>query len=163
MILDIGDFRGEASIPGMMPAMGSVGPNNGVVQANVREFIAKYEPKFLLMFYGWDADKADALEEYASLSSDRRTSRSRNRLLSALKEPLSYYVAFYYFRHCTVANTPIGGMVCQGENGVRNNTSAQTVRLWNDMADRCLEIYRNELREEPPLTEVFEHVNEMNL
>ena len=163
MIITTDDFRGEANIPGMAPALGTVGPANEVVRSRVQAFIDRYEPKFLRMFYGGDEGKATALLDYAGKPEAARTSRSRNALLEALKEPLARYVAFHFLRHCTIANTPIGGVVQQGENGRRDNTSELTLRLWNGMADDCLAVHESLVGGEIPQTEIFEHVNALNL
>lgn len=163
MIITTDDFKGEAGIPGMIPALGTVGPANEVMRSRVQAFIDRYEPKFLLMFYGGDAEAADALLEYAAKPESARTSRSRNALLEALKEPLARYVAFHFLRHCTVANTTIGGVAQQGENGRRDNTSELTLRLWNGMADDCRDIYSSLIGGSCPQTEIFEHVNALNL
>ena len=162
-ILDLNDFKAESAIPGLLPAVGGIGPANDAVRESVQAFIGKYEPMFLDRFYnGHEAERAE-IEAYAALPEESRKSRSKNRLLGLLKVPLSHYVAFYYFRHCTVRNTPIGGVVLQGENGSRNNTSTICVQLWNQMADLCLAIYAGTFCIAHPDTEVFRHVNDFNL
>lgn len=163
MILTIKDFKFEAAVPGLFPALGSVSPNNQVVQAKVNSFIEKYEPLFLYLFFDGNRERVSELENYHNLPTEEQTNEQNNRLLAALKEPLSYYVAFYYFRNCVTTNTPIGGVVMQGENGTRVSTCTLNVQLWNQMCLMNRQIYAEILEKSYPNTEIFKTVNDMNL
>ena len=163
MILTVNDFKDEAQIPGMFPAAGTASPNNLVVQERVQGFIAKYEPDFLLKFFNMDRGRAEALEEYSGRPEAERTDDLMNRLVEALKAPLSHYVAFHYLRHQTVTPTRIGGVVMQGENGRVTSNSSLCMLLWNQMREMCIAVYAELLGGEHPETEVFRMVNDLNL
>lgn len=163
MILTVNDFKDEAQIPGLVPSAGTASPNNIVVMERVEGFIAKYEPLFLLKFFGKDRERAEALEAYSGRPVAERTDDAANALLEALKAPLSHYVAFHYLRHGTVTPTRIGGVVMQGENGRVASNSSLCVLLWNQMCEMCIAVYAELLGGEHPETEVFRMVNDLNL
>lgn len=163
MILTVNDFKVEAQIPGMFPAAGTASPNNLVVQERVQGFIAKYEPDFLLKFFNMDRGRAEALEEYSGMPEAERTDDLMNRLVEALKAPLSHYVAFHYLRHQTVTPTRIGGVVMQGENGRVASNSSLCVLLWNQMCEMNIGIYEGILGGAVPATELFRMVTDTNL
>ncbi len=163
MILTINDFKAEAQIPGLVTSVGTAGPNNIVVRERVEAFIAKYEPDFLLKFFGGDRERADALEEYCGRPAEEKNDGQLNSLVEALKEPLSHYVAFHYLRHGTVSPTRIGGIVMQGENGRVASNSSLCVLLWNQMRGMNIRIYDDLLAEVFPMTEIFRTVTDTNL
>ena len=163
MILTIDDFKAEAQIPGLVPSAGTAAPNNIVVRERVEAFIAKYEPDFLLKFFGGDRERADALEEYCGRPEEERTDERLDALAMALKAPLSHYVAFHYLRHGTVSPTRIGGIVMQGENGRVAGNSSLCVLLWNQMRGMNIGIYNDLLVEAFPMTELFRTVTDTNL
>lgn len=163
MILTISDFKAEAQIPGLLPNVGTAAPNNLVVQERVNGFIEKYEPDFLLKFFGHDMERAEALEEYCGRPAEERTDEQLNALVEAMKAPLSHYVAFHYLRHGTVSPTRIGGIVMQGENGRVAGNSSLCVLLWNQMRGMNIRIYNEILREVFPRTEIFRSVTDTNL
>lgn len=163
MILTIGDFKAEAQIPGLVPNIGTAGPNNLVIQERVNCFIEKYEPDFLMKFFGHDKERAEALEEYGGRPAGERTDERLNALVEAIKAPLSHYVSFHYLRHGTVSPTRIGGIVMQGENGRVASNSSLCVLLWNQMRGMNIRIYNEILEEVFPKTEIFRTVTDTNL
>lgn len=163
MILTIDDFKAEAQIPGLLPSVGTASPNNLVVRERVEAFISKYEPDFLLKFFGGDRERPQELEEYNGRPDEERTDGLLNALTEALKQPLSYYVAFHYLRHGTVTPTRIGGVVMQGENGRVASNSSLCVLLWNQMRGMNIRIYNDLLAEVFPMTEIFRTVTDTNL
>lgn len=163
MILTVNDFKCEARIAGLHNIIGNFDTANTEAQRVVEAFISKYEPVFLLKFFDGDRDRISEIEHYSSLPDEERTDDEKNALLNCLVRSISHYVAFYYFRNSTIEITRIGGVIPQGENGRRVNTSSVTCLLWNQMAENNLHIYEDVLKEKAPDTEVFVRVNEFNL
>lgn len=149
-IVKLEDFKCEASIPGMFPAAGTVSPNNIIVQEKVNEFIDKYEKKYLEFFFALDPESKDS---FLSNSSE----------VEKLKPAIVNYIAYYYLRNDTVANTPIGAIIKQGENGRKTNNTSRLCKLFNEAVKITRDTYTSYFKKTCPKNEIFKSINEFNL
>lgn len=149
-IVELEDFKCEASIPGMFPAAGTVSPNNIIVQEKVNEFIDKYEKKYLEFFFALDPESKDS---FLSNSSE----------VEKLKPAIVNYIAYYYLRNDTVANTPIGAIIKQGENGRKTNNTSRLCKLFNEAVKITRDTYTSYFKKTCPINEIFKPINEFNL
>ena len=148
-IVELEDFKCEASIPGMFPTAGTVAPNNIVIQGKVKEFRDKYEKTFLNYFFDNDPDS-------------KATFLSNTSEVEKLKPAIVNYIAYYYLRNDTVANTPIGAVINQGENGRRTNNSQRMCKMFNDAVKITQETYTSYFKKSCPTNEIFKSINEFN-
>lgn len=149
-IVELEDFKCEATIPGMLPAAGSLSPNNIVIQGKVKEFRDKYEKKYLEYFFELDPD---CKEQFISNSE----------FVETIKPAIVNYIAYYYLRNDTVANTPIGAVIKQGENGRKTNNTSRLCKLFNETVKISRDIYISYLKKSCPINEIFKPINEFNL
>ena len=142
MIVTLQDFKNEAKIPGLKPIIGNNSDVNSAIQSEIQGFIEKYEPKYLLQFFG-NSSSVDSFVEYVNLPEDERKDEEKNTLIAIFKVTIAYFVAFYYFREKTVFNTGIGAVVPQGENGEKTNNVQRSVFIWNQMVKMTKRAFRD--------------------
>jgi hypothetical protein len=148
-IVELEDFKCEATIPGMFPAVGSLSPNNVVIQEKVKEFRDKYEKNFLNYFFDNDPDS-------------KVTFLSNTSEVEKLKPAIVNYIAYYYLRNDTVANTPIGAVIKQGENGRKTNNTPRLCKLFNEAVKISRDTYISYFKKSCPINEIFKPLNEFN-
>jgi hypothetical protein len=149
-IVELLDFKCEASIPGMFPTVGSVAPNNTIIQEKVKEYRDKYEKKYLEYFFALDPESKDS---FLANSSE----------VEKLKPAIVNYIAYYYLRNDTVANTPIGAIIKQGENGRKTNNTSRLCKLFNEAVKITRDTYTSYFKKTCPINEIFKPINEFNL
>lgn len=148
-IVELEDFKCEASIPGMFPAAGTVAPNNVVIQEKVKEFRDKYEKKYLEFFFEMDPESKDQII-------------SNSEFVKKIKPAIVNYIAYYYLRNDTVANTPIGAVIKQGENGRKTNNTPRLCKLFNEAVKISRDCYISYFKKSSPINEIFTPINEFN-
>jgi len=139
MIVDFNDFRGEIRIPNLFAELGTEDAVNLATQEEFQIFIDKYEPIYLLQFFG-DKDKVTELYDYHNLPDEDKTDEAKNELIKSLKSIIPNFIAFYWFRNETVKNSGIGAVIPQGQNSNRTNNVDRSVFIWNEMVEKSIEL-----------------------
>ena len=132
MIVSLNDFKGEANIPGMFPAIGDDDVLNEVVQKEVLYFIEKYEPVYLFQFFNC-LEKVEEIENYNS--SENKTDEEKNKLIETFKLTIPLFVAYHYFEEKSISNTSVGANIPKTENSTKTNNKQRMCFIWNQMVE----------------------------
>ena len=142
MIVDFNDFIGEIRIPNLFAELGTEDAVNLAIQEEFQIFIDKYEPIYMLQFFG-DEETITNLYNYYKLPDEEKTDEVKNELLKSLKSIIPNFIAFYWFRNETIQNTGIGAVIPQGQNSKRINNVDRCVFIWNEMVEKSRLLYRD--------------------
>lgn len=167
MIVTISDFKNEAAIPGLIVEDLSTDLIGQSIRDNVQDFIDKYEPKFLKMFFDSNEETeytyADVVT-YLALEESEKTDDVLDSYIESLKEPISYYIAFYYFRNDISSRSVSGGETTSNSaNSKKADANNRIVLLWNQMVSLITDIVNDEEWYIIPDVEIFKRINPLNI
>lgn len=144
------DFKGQASIPALVNWAGQEEPANRVVRTSVEQLIDRVQYKWLEMALCTLGDTAAIIGALYRANDGELDSEHLRCAIALLKRPLADFVSFQYHRTASVADTSIGGISLEGENGTRTDTVELQVSLWNDMVETLKDRFdtiKDEIRE----------------
>ena len=167
MIVTIADFKNEAAIPGLIVEVLSTDYIGQSIRDNVQDFIDKYEPKFLKMFFDSNEETAYTYADivsYFELEEAERNDDLLDSYIENLKEPISHYIAFYYFRNDISSRSVSGGeTTSNAANSKKADANNRIVLLWNQMVSLITDIVDAEEWYTIPDVEIFKRINPLNI
>ena len=167
MIVTIADFKNEAAIPGLIVEVLATDYIGQSIRDNVQDFIDKYEPKFLKMFFDSNEETAYTYADivsYFELEEAERNDDLLDAYIENLKEPISHYIAFYYFRNDISSRSVSGGeTTSNAANSKKADANNRIVLLWNQMVELITDIVDTEEWYIIPDVEIFKRINPINI
>ena len=167
MIVTIADFKNEAAIPGLIVEVLATDYIGQSIRDNVQDFIDKYEPKFLKMFFDSNEETAYTYADivtYLALEEADRNDDVLDSYIENLKEPISHYIAFYYFRNDISSRSVSGGeTTSNAANSKKADANNRIVLLWNQMVELITDIVDTEEWYIIPDVEIFKRINPINI
>ena len=167
MIVTIADFKNEAAIPGLIVEVLATDYIGQSIRDNVQDFIDKYEPKFLKMFFDSNEETAYTYADivsYFELEEAERNDDLLDSYIENLKEPISHYIAFYYFRNDISSRSVSGGeTTSNAANSKKADANNRIVLLWNQMVSLITDIVDAEEWYTIPDVEIFKRINPLNI
>jgi len=167
MIVTIADFKNEAAIPGLIVEVLATDYIGQSIRDNVQDFIDKYEPKFLKMFFDSNEETAYTYADivtYLALEEADRNDDVLDSYIENLKEPISHYIAFYYFRNDISSRSVSGGeTTSNAANSKKADANNRIVLLWNQMVSLITDIVDAEEWYTIPDVEIFKRINPLNI
>lgn len=167
MIVTIADFKNEAAIPGLIVEVLATDYIGQSIRDNVQDFIDKYEPKFLKMFFDSNEETAYTYADivsYFELEEAERNDDLLDAYIENLKEPISHYIAFYYFRNDISSRSVSGGeTTSNAANSKKADANNRIVLLWNQMVSLITDIVDAEEWYTIPDVEIFKRINPLNI
>lgn len=167
MIVTIADFKNEAAIPGLIVEVLATDYIGQSIRDNVQDFIDKYEPKFLKMFFDSNEETAYIYADivtYLALEEADRNDDVLDSYIENLKEPISHYIAFYYFRNDISSRSVSGGeTTSNAANSKKADANNRIVLLWNQMVSLITDIVDAEEWYTIPDVEIFKRINPLNI
>jgi hypothetical protein len=167
MIVTIADFKNEAAIPGLIVEVLATDYIGQSIRDNVQDFIDKYEPKFLKMFFDSNEETAYTYADivtYLALEEADRNDDVLDSYIENLKEPISHYIAFYYFRNDISSRSVSGGeTTSNAANSKKADANNRIVLLWNQMVELITDIVDTEEWYTIPNVEIFKRINPINI
>ena len=167
MIVTIADFKNEAAIPGLIVEVLATDYIGQSIRDNVQDFIDKYEPKFLKMFFDSNEETAYTYADivtYLALEEADRNDDLLDAYIENLKEPISHYIAFYYFRNDISSRSVSGGeTTSNAANSKKADANNRIVLLWNQMVSLITDIVDAEEWYTIPDVEIFKRINPLNI
>ena len=167
MIVTIADFKNEAAIPGLIVEVLATDYIGQSIRDNVQDFIDKYEPKFLKMFFDSNEETAYTYADivsYFELEEAERNDDLLDAYIENLKEPISHYIAFYYFRNDISSRSVSGGeTTSNAANSKKADANNRIVLLWNQMVELITDIVDAEEWYTIPDVEIFKRINPLNI